>query len=90
MGRWSWRGALSSASGEAWGCSVLSVGREEPPWHLVRPRAREALLRLPRCLADSGDSLCRLLRQLGWVRQDGGGGAQVPEGAQHRCKEGED
>lgn len=46
------------------------------------------LLRLPRSLANSGDSRGRLLWQLGWVRQNGGGGAQVPEGVQRSWKTG--
>lgn len=45
------------------------------------------LLRLPRSLANSGDSRGRLLWQLGWVRQNGGGGAQVPEGVQRSWPE---
>lgn len=73
---------------EGCGARLPLHGGEGSPWHLVQPRARQALLRLPRSLASSGDSLCGLLWQLRWVRQDGGGGAQMPQGAEHRWKTG--
>lgn len=73
---------------EGRGARLPLHGREGSPWHLVQPHTHQALLRLPRSLADSGDSLCGLLWQLGRVRQDGGGGAQMPEGVQHRWKTG--
>lgn len=68
---------------ERCGRGLLSAGRKGSPRHLLSPRSHEVLLRLPRSLANSGDGLCGLLRQLGRVGQDGCGGAQVPEGVQH-------
>lgn len=73
---------------ERCGRGLLSAGRKGSPRHLLSPRSHEVLLRLPRSLANSGDGLCGLLRQLGRVGQDGCGGAQVPEGVQHSWKTG--